>query len=54
MWLKGDGIPHGIFHPQDFPDVIYTGEAIELDVLSPTLFEILKNSTDHKGKRSPT
>ncbi|NEU77574.1 hypothetical protein G1O98_00355 [Nostoc sp. UIC10630] len=41
MWLKGEGIPHGIFHPQDFPDVIYTGEPIELDVLSPTLFEIL-------------
>lgn len=41
MWLKGDGIPHGIFHPQDFPEVIYTGEPIELDVLSPTLFEIL-------------
>ncbi|WP_392476869.1 hypothetical protein [Nostoc sp. C110] len=41
MWLKGDGIPHRIFHPQDFPDVIYTGEPIELDVLSPTLFEIL-------------
>jgi len=41
MWLKGEGIPHGIFYPQDFPDVIYTGEPIELDVLSPTLFEIL-------------
>ncbi|WP_414755928.1 hypothetical protein [Anabaena sp. CCY 9910] len=41
MWLKGDNIPHGIFQPQHFPEVIYTGEPIELDVLPPTLFEIL-------------
>lgn len=41
IWLKGDGIPHGIFYPQDFPDVIYTGEPIELDVLYPVLFEML-------------
>lgn len=41
MWLKGDGIPHGIFQPQDFSDIIYTGEPIELDVLSPVMFEIL-------------
>lgn len=41
MWLIGENIPHGVFNPQDFPDVIYTGESIELNVLSPTLFEIL-------------
>lgn len=41
MWLKGENIPHGVFNPQDFPDIIYTGQTIELDVLSPTLFEIL-------------
>lgn len=41
MWLIGENIPHSVFNPQDFPDVIYTGESIELDVLSPTLFEIL-------------
>jgi len=41
MWLKGEGIPHGMFQHQDFPDVTYTGEPIELDVLSPVLFEML-------------
>lgn len=41
MWLIGESNPHGIFQPQDFPDVIYTGKPIELDVLSPVLFEIL-------------
>lgn len=48
MWLKGEGIPHGIFQPQDFPGVTYTGEPIELDVLSPTLFEILTLEFDWK------
>ncbi|BAY14213.1 hypothetical protein [Calothrix sp. NIES-2098] len=41
MWLKGENIPHGIFYPQDFPDIIYTGEPVELDVLPPVLFEML-------------
>ncbi len=41
MWLKGENIPHGVFNSQDFPDVIYTGQPVELDVLSPTIFEIL-------------
>ncbi|QIR41767.1 hypothetical protein HCG51_34350 (plasmid) [Tolypothrix sp. PCC 7910] len=41
MWLKGENIPHGVFNPQDFPDVIYTGQPVELDVLSPKIFEIL-------------
>lgn len=41
MWLIGENVPHGVFNPQDFPDVLYTGKAIELDVLSPKLFEIL-------------
>ncbi|MEH2212948.1 hypothetical protein [Nostoc sp.] len=48
MWLKGEGIPHGIFYPQDFPEVIYTGEPIKLEVLSPKLFEILTLEFDWK------
>lgn len=41
MWLKEENIPHGVFNPQDFPDVTYTGEPVELDVLPPVLFEML-------------
>ncbi|RUS92944.1 hypothetical protein DSM107003_46910 [Trichormus variabilis SAG 1403-4b] len=41
MWLIGENLPHGIFQPQDFPDVIYTGEPIELDILLPELFIML-------------
>ncbi len=48
MWLKGENIPHGVFNPQDFPEVIYTGEPIELEVLSPKLFEILTLEFDWK------
>ncbi|MBW4638605.1 MAG: hypothetical protein KME05_10270 [Gloeocapsa sp. UFS-A4-WI-NPMV-4B04] len=35
------GVPHGVFNPQDFPDVIYTGASIELQLLPPVLFEVL-------------
>jgi len=48
MWLQGENIPHGIFYPQDFPDVIYTGEPIELEVLSPVVFEILTLKIDYE------
>jgi hypothetical protein len=48
IWLQGENIPHGIFHPQDFPDVIYTGEPIELEVLSPVVFEILTLKIDYE------
>ncbi|MTJ14688.1 hypothetical protein FJR11_19325 [Anabaena sp. UHCC 0187] len=41
MWLIGENLPHGVFQPQDFPDVIYTGEPIELDILIPELFSML-------------
>lgn len=41
MWLGNEGVPHGIFNPQDFPDVIYDGEPIELEPLSPTVFQVL-------------
>ncbi|KAB8333602.1 hypothetical protein SD80_012455 [Scytonema tolypothrichoides VB-61278] len=40
MWL-GDNAPHGVFNSKDFPDVMYQGNPIELEVLSPTLFKIL-------------
>lgn len=30
MWLGDKGIPHGVFHPQDFPDIVYTGTPIQL------------------------
>jgi hypothetical protein len=48
MWVKGEDIPHGVFNPQDFPNIIYTGEPLELEVLSPTLFEILTLKFDWK------
>lgn len=25
MWLGDEEVPHGVFHPQDFPDIIYAG-----------------------------
>lgn len=42
MWL-GDNpeIPHGVFNPTDYPDIVYSGKEIELDTLSPYLFDIL-------------
>ena len=46
MWLGDNGIPHGVFNPQDFPDVIYTGNSIELQPLQPVLFEILTQKED--------
>lgn len=46
MWLIGENIPHGVFLPQDFSDVVYTGEPIELDVLPPVLFELLTLKCD--------
>lgn len=41
MWLGNDGVPHGIFRPQDFPDIIYTGSPIDLEPLPPEVFAAL-------------
>lgn len=41
MWLGNNGVPHGVFNPNDFPDVIYDGEPIELKSLSPEIFQVL-------------
>lgn len=46
MWLLGENIPHGIFYPQDFPNIIYTGEPIELGILHPVFFEMLTLKVD--------
>jgi hypothetical protein len=41
MWLGNDGVPHGIFKPQDFPDIIYKGSPIDLEPLPPEVFAAL-------------
>ena len=42
MWLgDSDRVPHGVFNSLDFPDVIYQGEPIELELLSPELLAIM-------------
>ncbi len=43
MWLGNDtnAIPHGVFQPTDFPDVIYQGEPVELELLPPVLLTIM-------------
>lgn len=41
MWLGNEGVPHGVFNPNDFPDVIYDGEPIELELLPPVIFQVL-------------
>ncbi len=42
MWL-GDsaGIPHGIFDPANFPQVVYRGEVVNLEILPQKLFDVL-------------
>lgn len=34
-------VPHGVFYPDDFPEVIYQGKFINLEVLSPEIFLVL-------------
>jgi hypothetical protein len=42
MWLgQEEGVPHGVFNPQNFPDVIYQGEAIVLESLPPVVLSIM-------------
>lgn len=42
MWFgNSDRIPHGVFHPFDFPNVIYKGEPVELELLPPALLTIM-------------
>jgi hypothetical protein len=42
MWLgeKSD-IPHGVFSPTDYPNVVYEGNPIELPILDDTLFQAM-------------
>jgi hypothetical protein len=51
MWLGSEGIPHGVFNPQDFPDVIYEGDKIELKPLPDVVFQILTWQIDHEKLR---
>lgn len=44
---------HGVFNPQEFPDVIYTGASIELQPLPLKLFEILTLKEDWGKFASP-
>jgi len=48
MWLGSEGIPHGVFNPQDFPDVIYEGDKIELKPLPDAVFQILTWQIDYE------
>ena len=42
MWLNNSAkVPHGVFHPSDFPNVIYKGRLVELELLSPIIFKIM-------------
>lgn len=48
MWLgNSDRIPHGVFQPDSFPDVIYEGKPIELELLPPVLLEIMTLKFNH-------
>lgn len=41
MWLGSDSVPHGVFNPEDFSDVIYKGRKIELEPLPDPIFQLL-------------
>lgn len=42
MWLNNnDKVPHGVFNPSDFPDIIYRGEPVTLELLSPVILKLL-------------
>lgn len=41
-WFGRDShLPHGIFVPNDYPQVSYDGEEVALEVLSPEMMKIL-------------
>jgi hypothetical protein len=42
-WLPGDpqALPHGVFQPEQFPQVHYQGEPVEMGLLSESLFQVL-------------
>ena len=47
MWLDDSvRVPHGVFQPLDFPNVIYEGEPIELKLLSPASIQIMTTKFD--------
>ena len=50
MWLDDNdsSAPHGVFNPSNLPEAIYVGEPVELEVLSPILFEIMTLKFDAK------
>jgi len=43
LWLKGEAeaLPHGVFQSEQFPQVQYLGDKVELEPLSDNLFQIL-------------
>ena len=42
MWLgETPDIPHGIFHPTNYPKIYYQGSSIKLALLPDVLFQIL-------------
>ena len=45
MWLGNEvSVPHGIFRPQDYPEVVYKGRQGNFTPVSDTLFSILTNN----------
>lgn len=52
MWLGANNVPHGVFDPQEFPDVIYEGDMIELEPLPDVVFQILTRQIDYEKLKS--
>jgi len=43
LWLRGENqaLPYGVFQPEQFPQVQYLGNPVELEVLPDGLFQLL-------------
>jgi hypothetical protein len=42
MWLGAlPDVPHGVFNPQDFTNICYQGEVLEMPILPQSLIDIL-------------
>ena len=48
MWFgEHDHVPHGIFNPENYPEVTYEGEPVDLTV-SDLIFQILVSSAERQ------
>lgn len=54
MWLGSQGVPHGVFNPQDFPELTYEGQPIELELLSPVALKLLTLPFDLNASETPS